>query len=102
MVQDVFTPIIMWLQDTGILSKLRDDELNPPIPIPLPKVKISQPLSISQLAAAFLLAAAGIFISIMIFCGELFMGKRSELKGRRSRKVVRGIRNDNITQTALM
>ena len=92
----------MWLQDTGILNKLRDDELNPPTPIPLPKVKISQPLSVSQLAAAFLLAAAGIVMSITVFCGEFFKGKKSQFKGRKSRKVVWRIRNDTITQITLM
>ena len=64
----------MWLQDTGILIKLRDSELKAPYPIPQPKVKFNQPLSIYQLATAFLLVVAGVMISISAFLIELSHG----------------------------
>ena len=67
----------MWLQDTGILQKLRDDELRAPNPKQLPKVKVNEPLSISQLVTVFLLAAVGIVISISAFFVEL------QLKGQK-------------------
>ena len=60
----------MWLQDTGLLKKLRDDELKAPEPIPLPNVKRNQSLSISQLATAFILLASGIVASIPVFIVE--------------------------------
>ena len=71
----------MWLQDTGILKKLKDDELRAPIPIPLPKVKLNQPLSISQLAMVFFLAATGAVISISAFLVELLKGQKGKTKG---------------------
>ena len=74
LLKDIFKPTIMWLQDTGILIKLRDSELKAPYPIPQPKVKFNQPLSIYQLATAFLLVVAGVMISIAAFLMELFNG----------------------------
>ena len=74
---------IMWLQDTGILKKLYEDELNAPWKIPLPQVKIEEAITISQLATAFMLAVLGISVSIIIFLIEVFVGrgknKNSEL-----------------------
>ena len=68
----------MWLQDSGIMIKLKDDELRAPIPIPLPKVKLNQPLNISQLAMAFFLAATGTVISILAFLVELLKGEKGK------------------------
>ena len=70
----------MWLQDTGILAKLRDNELNAPTKIPLPRVKINQPLTIYQLATAFVFATFGIVLSVSVFLGEL-AGQRINSKG---------------------
>ena len=66
----------MWLQDSGTLIKLRDDELKAAIPIPLPKVKINQPLNISQLVTAFFLVATGIVVAILVFLVELMKGNK--------------------------
>ena len=73
----------MWLQDTGILAKLRDNELNAPTKIPLPRVKINQPLTIYQLATAFVFATFGIVLSVSVFLGELVTGGRINSKGDR-------------------
>ena len=66
----------MRLQDTGLLKKLRDDELKAPEPIPLPNVKHNQSLSISQLVTAFILLASGIVASIPVFIVELLKGEK--------------------------
>ena len=71
----------MWLQDTGILAKLRDNELNAPTKIPQPRVKINQPLTIYQLATAFVFAMFGIVLSVSVFLGELVTGRRINSKG---------------------
>ena len=62
----------MWLQDSGILKKFVHDELRAPVPIPLPKFKVNQPLNISQLATAFFFAIFGIVASTLAFLAERF------------------------------
>ena len=98
----------MWLQDTGILIKLRDDESNAPNPIPRPKVKFNQPLSIFQLATAFMLMAAGMLISFSVFFMELLNRPNGKAKGAKPHKVAWGIsttgrkKNDKPVQESLM
>ena len=65
----------MRLQDTGILKKLYNDELNAPRKIPLPQVKVEQAITMSQLATAFMLAALGTTVSIIICLIEVFVGR---------------------------
>ena len=77
----------MWLQDCGILKKLRDDELKAPNLIPRPKVKVNQPLSISQLATAFFMAVPGIVSAISAFFVELLKGQKVNAKGTNQRHV---------------
>ena len=89
--QDIFKPTIMWLQDTGILKKLRDDELKAPNPIPLPKVKFNQPLSFFQLATAFLLMAVGTLMSLSIFFMEMLNSPNDKAEGAKSQKITSGI-----------
>ena len=106
--QDIFKPTIMWLQDTGILIKLKDDQLIAPNPIPRPKVKFNQPLSIFQLATAFLLMAAGMLISMSVFFIELLNRPNVKAKGTKSQKVAWGIsttgqnKNDKPVQGSVM
>ena len=72
----------MWLQDTGILVKLRDDELNAPFPVPRPKVKFNEPLTLRQLNTAFIWWAVGIVVSMSIFSAELLAAKNcKKLRG---------------------
>ena len=62
---------MMWLQDTGILKKLSDDALNPPMAIPDPKVRTNQPLTVYQLGGALLVQVVGLACAIIAFGGEL-------------------------------
>ena len=77
----------MWLQDSGILKKQRDDELKAPNLIPRPKVKLNQPISLSQLAMSFFMAVPGIVIAISAFFVELFKGQKVKAKGTKPRHV---------------
>ena len=60
----------MWLRDTGVLTKLRYDVLNPPILIPDPKVRHNQPLNNWQLGIIMIIYLVGLLISILVFIGE--------------------------------
>ena len=66
----------MWLQDTGVLIKLRDSELKAPNKIPLPRVKLNEPLTVFQLATAFIFAAFGLVLSVSVFLMELVMRRK--------------------------
>ena len=66
----------MWLQDTGVLIKLRDSELKAPNKIPLPKVKFNEPLTVFQLATAFIFAAFGLVLSVSLCLMELVMRRK--------------------------
>ena len=52
----------MWLRDTGVLTKLRYDVLNPPILIPDPKVRNNQPLNNWQLGIIMIIYLVGVMI----------------------------------------
>ena len=66
----------MWLRDTGILTRLRDLELDIPVAKPSPKVRVDQPLNFNQLGSAFLAFIMGIVISNAAFLAELKCKKR--------------------------
>ena len=90
----------MWLQDSGILKKLIIDELRAPVPIPLPKIKVNQPLSISQLAAVFFFATFGIMASILAFLAEIFRAQKVSAKNT-NLQVTRHHHQKNIGQGKL-
>ena len=69
--QPSFQRAILWLKDTGILNKLKDDVMNPPTPIPLPKVRHNQPLILRQLGITFIILALGLFIATLVFLREI-------------------------------
>ena len=74
----------MWLQDTGILIRLRDSELKAPYKIPLPNVKPKESqLTIFQLATIFIFATTGIVLSVFIFLSELVIGRKITSKSNR-------------------
>ena len=74
----------MWLQDTGILIRLRDSELKAPYKIPLPNVKPNESqLTIFQLATIFIFATTGIVLSVFIFLSELVIGRKITSKSNR-------------------
>ena len=66
----------MWLKDTGILTKVKNDVINPPIPNPLPKVRHNQPLILRQLAITIIILAIGLIIAILAFLTELWSNRR--------------------------
>ena len=67
----------MWLRDTGILNKLKYDVMNPPMPIPPPKVRHNQPLILGQLGITMIIIAVGLFIAILVFLGEIWLNRKN-------------------------
>ena len=66
----------MWLRDTGILTRLRALELDAPVAIPYPQMRVDQPLNLDQLGSAFLAFALGLAVSILTFLTEESVMKR--------------------------
>ena len=64
---------IMWLKDTGVLDRVKDDAWNPPILIPDPILRNNQPLILKQMGLMFIILVAGHLIGTIIFLVELFM-----------------------------
>ena len=60
----------MWLRDTGILDKIKYDVMNPPIPIPDPRVRDNQPLILKQLGIIMITLIVGLFIATIAFLVE--------------------------------
>ena len=72
---------MVWLRDSGILNKLYEDALNAPAVMPFPKVRINQPLNISQLGTAFMVVAGGLVLGILAFLVErCFLCKKIKKK----------------------
>ena len=65
----------MWLRDTGILERLKNDVVRPPFTVPYPQVRHDQPLIMSQLGMIIIVLAAGLGLSIPVFLGELMKGR---------------------------
>ena len=65
----------MWLRDTGVLGKMRDDELSAPIPIPDPKIKVDGRISVEQIGIGIAIYSVGMTLSLLFFIGELFTKK---------------------------
>ena len=66
----------MWLRDTGVLGKMKDDELSAPIPIPDPKIKVDERISVEQIGIGIALYSVGMLLSLLFFVSELFSKKR--------------------------
>ena len=91
--QPDFQNAIMWLKDTGILNKLKQDVLNPPIPIPLPMVRDKEPLILKQLGITMIILAVGLFIALMAFLMELGMKRRTSPAQKQNQQFVLAERN---------
>ena len=65
----------MWLQDTGVLDKIKYDGLNHAIPIPQPKVWKDEPLNLYKLGIIMILFVFGIASSTLVFLFELRKNK---------------------------
>ena len=61
----------MWLRDTGILDKLKYDNMKRSIPIPLPILRHKQPLILRQLAIIMITLIVGLSIAILVFFIEI-------------------------------
>ena len=64
----------MWLQNTGLLDKFFIKVLNPPLQIPLKKIRFNESLNVKQLATAAIIMLVGIVLSSLLFLGELCYG----------------------------
>ena len=77
----------MWLRDSGILERLQYDIVRPLFPTPLPKVRIDEPLIMSQLGIVMIVLAAGLGLSIPAFLCELKKAKgKKPLNDREEKK----------------
>ena len=69
----------MRLQAAGILAKLKYDAMTttPQFDFakPLPKVRVNEPISLSQLATAFFALAIILSVALLAFLGELLVAK---------------------------
>ena len=66
----------MWLRDTGILNKMKYVKTTPETYIPDPKVRVNEPLHISELGTALFIEAGGVAIAILAFLVELCCSAR--------------------------
>ena len=66
----------MWLKDTGLLTKLKNDAINLPKAIPLPRVRHNQPHILRQLGVTVIILAIGLFIAILAFLGEFWSNRK--------------------------
>ena len=79
--QDLFQNSTMWLRDTGILNKLWNDELNAPVHVPDPKVRINEPLNLYQVGIAFMAVAGGLVLALLGFLLEICCSSKRIKKG---------------------
>ena len=62
----------MWLRDTGVLEKMKEDELSAPIPIPDPKIRAAdERISLEQLGISIVIYSSLMVLSLLCFIGEL-------------------------------
>ena len=65
----------MWLQDTGILDKIKGDGIRRAIPCPQPKFWKDEPLNLYKLGIIMIVQVIGIATSAMVFFCELRKNK---------------------------
>ena len=70
---------------------MKDDELSAPIPIPDPKVKVDEHISVEQIGIGIVIYSVGMTLSLCFFMRELYTKRRvksADKKHRGSRKVI--------------
>ena len=92
----------MWLRDTGVLTKLRYDALNPPFFIPDPKVRHNQPLNNRQLGIIMIIYLVGLLISILAFIGELLKVSEVKPNPEKALEKIDSLANDESSRTMRM
>ena len=65
---------------------MKDDELSAPMPIPDPKIKVDERLSVEQIGIGVIIYSVGMMISLLFFLGELCTTKRLMRVGMKPRE----------------
>ena len=73
----------MWLRDTGVLGKMKDDELDAPMPIPDPKIKVNERISVEQIGIGVAIYSVGMLLALLFFISELCTKKRVKRVGNK-------------------
>ena len=71
----------MWLRDTGVLGKMKYDELSAPMSIPDPKIKVDGRISVEQIGIGIVLYSVGMLLALCFFIGELCPKRRGPREG---------------------
>ena len=90
--QELFQDDIMWLRDTGVLNKMKNDVLNlNRIPAePLPRVWKDKPLNFTQLGITMILFVCGVVYSLVIFFYEFGQIPKHKTRQFKSKSLERG------------
>ena len=73
-----------WLQDTGILSKLKNDALpRGKSGVKSPKLRHDVALSVGHLGTPLIIQAVGIALALLAFCVELISAKKKKKRTQR-------------------
>ena len=95
--QNLLSNSTQWLRDTGVLAKLADDELNAPIPIPDPKLRTDQPISIQELGIAAAGYSTGMVLALFSFIWELCTSKKSRrVRTESSKPTSKSLREEEV------
>ena len=73
---------IMWLKDTGILNRVKEDVMIPPIPYPAPKVRHNEPLNLQQLSIIMIILVVGLVTGALAFLVELLIKPKFKSAGQ--------------------
>ena len=95
-----FMRALMWLTDSGILDKVKNDVLNPPIPIPDPTVRRNQPLILRQLGIIMIILVVGLAIGTIVFLIELCIRSKPQETAESTDGIKLKERNDAMRPTA--
>ena len=91
----------MWLKDTGILNRVKDDVMIPPIPKPDPKVRHNEPLNLEQLGIILIILVVGLSIGTLALLVELLMKPKFTSAGHLAEGFELFERHNNLGQSAI-
>ena len=82
----------MWLRDTGVLNKIKNDVLYlQRIPAePLPRVWKDKPLNLTQLGITMIIFVCGMVSSLVVFCYEIRQRNKHKTATSQSKSLERG------------
>ena len=96
--QNILKNSTMWLRDTGVLAKMRDDELSAPMPIPDQKIKDDGHIDVEHIGIGLAIYSVGMTLSLLLFIGELCTKgrvKREEKQQWQARKAMEPLHENN-------